>query len=119
MGRFVVGLRAVPHFRPAYYYAALGYTTLGDIQMSPSRRLLSPLAAVDGMLMFGVSTAMVFAVIQQVASFAPANLSDDYPRDGVTDRGESWVAISRMSPLPTGAGDNEATGQRAGGESEA
>jgi hypothetical protein len=28
--------------------------------------LLSPLEAVDGMLMFGVSTAMIFAVIQRL-----------------------------------------------------
>jgi len=34
--------------------------------MSPSWRLLGPLEAVDGMLMFGVSTAMIFAVIQRL-----------------------------------------------------
>jgi hypothetical protein len=31
--------------------------------MTPSWRLLGPLEAADGMLMFGVSTAMIFAVI--------------------------------------------------------
>lgn len=56
----------VPVFAAAYYHAALSYTTLGDVRMSSSWTLLGPLAAVDGMLMFGVSTAMVFAVVQRV-----------------------------------------------------
>jgi hypothetical protein len=34
--------------------------------MSPSWRLLGPLEAANGMLMFGVSTAMIFTVIQRL-----------------------------------------------------
>jgi hypothetical protein len=34
--------------------------------MSPSWKLLGPLEAADGALMFGVSTAMIFAVIQRL-----------------------------------------------------
>jgi hypothetical protein len=43
----------------------MNYTTLGDSDkiMSPSWRLLVSLEAANGMLMFGVSTAMLFAVI--------------------------------------------------------
>jgi hypothetical protein len=50
----------------AYYHSAVNYTTLGygDVIMTPSWRLLGPLEAADGMLMFGVSTAMIFALIQ-------------------------------------------------------
>jgi hypothetical protein len=46
----------------------MNYTTLGDSDnlMSPSWRLLAPLEAANGMLMFGVSTAMLFAVIQRL-----------------------------------------------------
>jgi hypothetical protein len=55
-----------PVFTTSYYYAALNYTTLSDVQMSLSWKLLGPLIAVDGMLMFGVSTAMVFAVVQRL-----------------------------------------------------
>lgn len=53
-------------FAPAYYHSAVNFTTLGygDIVMAPQWRLLGPLEAADGMLMFGVSTAMIFAVIQ-------------------------------------------------------
>jgi hypothetical protein len=56
-------------FGTAYYHSAVNYTTLGygDIMMSPSWRLLGPLEAADGMLMFGVSIAIVFAVIQRLA----------------------------------------------------
>jgi hypothetical protein len=49
----------------AYYHSAVNYTTLGygDVIMTPSWKLLGPLEAADGALMFGVSTAMIFAVI--------------------------------------------------------
>jgi len=49
----------------AYYHSAGNYTTLGygDLIMSPKWRLLGPLEAADGILMFGVSTAMIFTLI--------------------------------------------------------
>jgi hypothetical protein len=52
-------------FGIAYYFSAVNYTTLGygDLIMSPSWKLLGPLEAADGALMFGVSTAMIFTVI--------------------------------------------------------
>ena len=55
-------------FGSAYYHSAVNYTTLGygDVVMSPAWRLLGPLEAAAGMLMFGLSTAMVFAVIQRL-----------------------------------------------------
>jgi hypothetical protein len=34
--------------------------------MTPSWKLLGPMEAADGMLMFGVSTAIIFAVIQRL-----------------------------------------------------
>jgi Ion channel len=57
-----------PEFGPAYYHSAVNYTTLGygDVIMSPSWRLLGPLEAANGALMFGVSTAMIFAVVQRL-----------------------------------------------------
>jgi len=52
-------------FGIAFYHSAVNYTTLGygDLIMSPAWRLLGPLEAADGTLMFGVSTAMIFAVV--------------------------------------------------------
>jgi hypothetical protein len=42
-------------------FTTLGY---GDIVMSRAWRLLGPLEAVAGMLMFGVSTAVLFGVTE-------------------------------------------------------
>ena len=44
----------------------MNFTTLGygDIVRSRAWRLLGPLEAVAGMLMFGVSTAVLFGVIE-------------------------------------------------------
>jgi len=55
-------------FASAYYHSAVNYTTLGygDLLLTPSWRLLGPVEATNGALMFGVSTAMVFAVIQRL-----------------------------------------------------
>jgi hypothetical protein len=52
-------------FGIAFYHSAVNYTTLGygDLIMSPSWRLLGPLEAADGSLMFGLSTAIAFAVV--------------------------------------------------------
>ena len=57
-------------FRTAYYHSAVNYTSLGygDLIMSPSWKLLGPLETANGMLLFGVSTAMIFAVIQRLVN---------------------------------------------------
>ena len=56
-------------FGTAFYHSAVNFTTLGygDVLLSPRWRTLGPLEAADGMLMFGVSTAMIFAVILRSA----------------------------------------------------
>lgn len=55
-------------FASAYYFSAVNYSTLGygDVVMSAAWKLLGPLEAADGALMFGVSTAMIFSVIQRL-----------------------------------------------------
>jgi hypothetical protein len=55
-------------FGNAFYHSAVNYTTLGygDLLMTPSWRFLGPLEAANGALMFGVSTAMVFALMQRL-----------------------------------------------------
>ena len=52
----------------AYYHSAVNYTTLGygDLLLTPKWRLLGPLEATNGALMFGLSAAMVFAVVQRL-----------------------------------------------------
>ena len=53
---------------PAFYHSAMNYTSLGygDVVMSASWKLFGPLEAAVGLLMFGVSTAMIFAVMQRL-----------------------------------------------------
>ena len=57
-----------PQLSVAIYHSAVNYTSLGygDIVMSAAWRLLGPLETADGMLMFGVSTAMIFTVIERL-----------------------------------------------------
>jgi hypothetical protein len=65
-------------FGAAYYHSAVNYTTLGygDVIMTPSWRMLGPLEAANGMLMFGVSTAIIFAIIQRLIQARFADLRD-------------------------------------------
>ena len=67
-----------PEFGAAFNHSAVNYTTLGygDVIMTPSWRLLGPLEAANGMLMFGVSTAMIFAVIHRLITARFADLRD-------------------------------------------
>ena len=58
---------AVSDIGAAIYSSAGSYTTSGsDIVLPPEWRLLGPFEAVDGMLMFGVSTAFIFAVVNRL-----------------------------------------------------
>lgn len=61
-----VGCGEFVDFPMAFYHSAVNFTTLGygDVVMSPAWRLLGPLEAVAGMLMLGVSAAVLFAATQ-------------------------------------------------------
>jgi uncharacterized membrane protein len=65
-------------FGMAYYHSAANYTTLGygDLIMSPKWRLLGPLEAANGILMFGVSTAMIFTLILRLTQQRFVDLRD-------------------------------------------
>jgi hypothetical protein len=55
-------------FGTAVYHSAVNYTALGygDLVMSPAWRMLGPIEALAGLLMFGITTAMIFAVIRWI-----------------------------------------------------
>jgi hypothetical protein len=58
---------AVGDISAAIYSSAGSYTTSGsDIVLPPQWKLLGPFEATAGMLMFGVSTALIFTVIQRL-----------------------------------------------------
>ena len=65
-------------FGTAFYHSAVNYTSLGygDLIMSPSWRLLGPLETANGALLFGVSTAMIFAVILWLIQIRFKDLKD-------------------------------------------
>jgi hypothetical protein len=67
-----------PDFGTAYDYSAATYTTLGYCEAArmPSWRFLAPMEAVNGMLMFGVSTAIIFAVIASLIRARFVDLRD-------------------------------------------
>jgi hypothetical protein len=53
-------------YADAVYHSAVNFATLGygDIVMSERHRLLGPMQAINGVLMVGVSTAVVMAALQ-------------------------------------------------------
>jgi hypothetical protein len=55
-------------FDKAVYYSAENYTALGygDIALSDQWRLLGPLEAINGLLLFGLSTGVMFAVMSRL-----------------------------------------------------
>jgi hypothetical protein len=61
---------SVEGIEKAIYFSAVTFTTLGygDVVLDGSRRLLSAIEAVNGIIMFGWSTAIVIAVVQRVYS---------------------------------------------------
>jgi hypothetical protein len=58
----------IADFRSALYCSAGNYTTVGsgDVVLSSRWKLLGPFEATAGVLMFGISTALIFAVIQRL-----------------------------------------------------
>jgi hypothetical protein len=68
---------AVPGGSELLYFAFVNYTTLGygDITPVPAWRLLGPMTAMNGILLFGWSTAVLFEVlrktVEHLASIAP------------------------------------------------
>ena len=59
---------ALPDYATAFYHSAVNFTTLGygDIVMAPGWRLLGPLEAANGVLMFGMSASAMFAVTNRL-----------------------------------------------------
>ena len=64
-------------YATAAYHSAVNFTTLGygDVVMSPRWRLLGALEAANGILMFGVSTAMMTAAVIELLKLDAAERS--------------------------------------------
>lgn len=55
-------------FKTAIYHSGVNFVTLGygDVVMSPRWRMLGPLEAANGILMFGLSTAVMTAAVLDI-----------------------------------------------------
>jgi len=60
-------ITALETFEAAVYFSLVTFTTLGygDITLEPGPRFLSGIEAMNGILLFGWSTALFFAVLQR------------------------------------------------------
>ena len=72
MAYLIVG--AVPPGGSVVYFAFVNYTTLGygDIVPVKDWQLLGPMTAMNGVLLFGWSTAVIFEVLRRTMAHAPA-----------------------------------------------
>ena len=63
-----IALNAIQGYEQALYFSVVTYTTLGygDVLLDENWRLLGSFAAVNGIIMFGWTTAIVIAVVQRV-----------------------------------------------------
>jgi len=61
-------LGAIAGMEPALYFSVVTFTTVGygDVVLTPEWRLLGSFEAVNGIIMFGWSTALVMTVVQRV-----------------------------------------------------
>jgi voltage-gated potassium channel Kch len=59
-------------FATAFYHSVVNFTTLGygDLVMSEKGRLLGALEAANGVLMFGLTTGLLFAILNELMSRA-------------------------------------------------
>jgi hypothetical protein len=57
-----------PDFETALYFSGVTFTSLGfgDVVLPRQVRLLAPLQAANGLIMFGISTALFYAAIDSV-----------------------------------------------------
>jgi hypothetical protein len=77
-----VWLGAVPDFRRAIFFSLQMVTTLGSsvVELGDRWKLMGPLEAIGGMLLFGLSTAFLFAVMLRVWPF-PQTISGGVPEE--------------------------------------
>ena len=78
-------LKVAPKQIDAFYFAFVNYTTLGygDILPDEHWRLLGPITAMNGVLLFGWSTAVIFDVLRR-AGIRQQSSESAGDRDGST-----------------------------------
>ena len=61
---------AIPDFETAVYFSGVTFTSLGygDVVIDGRVRLLAPLQAANGLMMFGITTALFMAAVQRAVA---------------------------------------------------
>ncbi len=82
-----------PSLGAAFYFSAQAYTALGDsgVQLSHQWRLLGPLEAINGLLFFGMSTAVLFSIMRHMIA---DRLSIETSNPGEASRSESPLPVA-------------------------
>jgi hypothetical protein len=73
LGGNITGFDAAPAGADLLYFAFVNYTTLGYGDVTPLERwrLLGPMTAMNGVLLFGWSTAVIFEVLRRTVRLGP------------------------------------------------
>ncbi|MCX5581039.1 potassium channel family protein [Kaistia terrae] len=68
-----IALGAFENFETAWYFSGVTFTSLGygDVVLSGRMRLLAPMQAANGLMMFGISTAIFIAAVQNAIARWP------------------------------------------------
>jgi hypothetical protein len=63
-------LGAIEDFETAVYFSGVTFTSLGygDVVLNGRMRLLAPLQAANGLMMFGITTAVFITAVQQTTA---------------------------------------------------
>jgi hypothetical protein len=75
-------LGALPNSRDALLYSLSALTTYGhaELYLAPHWRLMGALEALNGLLLFGLTTAFLYAHVQRVWPIERRDLDPDLPR---------------------------------------
>jgi hypothetical protein len=67
-------LGAFDDIQTAWYFSGVTFTSLGygDVVLKDRMRMLAPLQAANGLMMFGITTTMFFAAVQRAIAKWPA-----------------------------------------------
>ncbi len=79
---FYFFINEIPTFEAALYFSTSSFTTVGfgDITLSSEWRLLSSVEAANGMILFGWSTAFIFAIVRHIYDHVYTGLESQHSR---------------------------------------
>jgi len=98
-------IEAVPPGTDVLYFAFVNYATLGygDVLPVDRWRLIGPMTAMNGVLLFGWSTAVIFEILRRTIVHEASLSAKWQRRDRITDRWSSEIdPCSSMKVLGLG-----------------